>query len=276
MNHALQLLLLLTANHQAQRILSRLTRAMQYLQGIGAGSEAATSGEVAVLRCLPSHDEQSVCVFDVGANQGQFLELVMAELGDRHKEIHCFEPSSTAFTRLSRFAADKKRVFLNQCALHESGGHARLFSDRPGSGLASLSQRRLDHYAIEFVESETVQLMTLDDYCTSHKIEYIDLLKLDTEGHELSVLRGASKMLGQQAIARISFEFGGCNIDSRSYFQDFWYLLTSFGYQLFRITPSGHLEPLTRYSEELEQFRTTNYFAVITNSTRPDIGRQGQ
>jgi hypothetical protein len=70
-------------------------------------------------------------------------------------------------------------------------------------------------------------------------------------------------MLRERRIDRILFEFGGCNIDSRSYFQDFYYFLRNFGFtQLFRLAPSGYLVPIPKYREIDEQFRTTNFVAI--------------
>jgi hypothetical protein len=51
------------------------------------------------------------------------------------------------------------------------------------------------------------------------------MVKMDIEGHELTALKGFGAALD---VARVlQFEFGGCNIDSRTYFQDFWYFLKS-------------------------------------------------
>src|SRR5205823_468681 len=87
-----------------------------------------------------------------------------------------------------------------------------------------------------------------------------DFLKLDTEGHELSVLRGAEEMIGAGAIGSLQFEFGGCNIDSRTYFQDFFYLLDG-RYFVYRILSRG-LARVRRYTEMDEVFTTTNYVAL--------------
>ena len=88
-------------------------------------------------------------------------------------------------------------------------------------------------------------------------------MKLDVEGHELDVLRGAVRMLESQKIKMISFEFGSCNLDSRTYFQDFFYFFKEIGMStLFRITPSGYLSPIKEYQEIYEQFRTTNFIAL--------------
>ena len=82
---------------------------------------------------------------------------------------------------------------------------------------------------------------------------------MDVEGHELDVLKGGFKTL---ALAKVvQFEFGGCNIDTRTFFQDFWYLLTEAGFQIHRISEGGPIH-ISHYSEQEECFRTTNYLAV--------------
>ena len=108
--------------------------------------------------------------------------------------------------------------------------------------------------------SETISLDTLDNYCRNNQIGHIDLLKLDVEGHELAVLRGAKKILEDAGIDLLQFEFGGCNIDSRTYFRDFYTLLSP-KFRICRVLTNG-LWPIEAYSESLETFTTTNYLAV--------------
>jgi hypothetical protein len=91
----------------------------------------------------------------------------------------------------------------------------------------------------------------------------IDLLKIDVEGHELEVLRGAESLFAGRGVRMVTFEFGGCDIDSRTFFQDFWYFFRERGMgRLFRITPSGYLAPIRHYREADEQFRTTNFLVL--------------
>jgi hypothetical protein len=89
-------------------------------------------------------------------------------------------------------------------------------------------------------------------------------MKMDIEGHELSALRGAANALGTGVIRALAFEFGSGNINSRTFFRDYWELLTkSHNYRIRRVLPGGRLLPVDRYSEELEYFRgVTNYVAV--------------
>lgn len=106
---------------------------------------------------------------------------------------------------------------------------------------------------------EEVQINTVDKYVSENEIKNIDILKLDVEGHELDVFIGAYETLKESKCRFIQFEFGGCNIDTKTYFQDFWYLFNDIGYKIYRITPSGYLHKIQSYKEVYEQFVTTNF-----------------
>lgn len=145
-------------------------------------------------------------------------------------------------------------------AVSDKSGNAVLFSNEPGSGLASLTQRRLDHFNIPFDTTEEVKTIRFEDYWADHlKSRDLDLVKLDIEGHELSALNGFGKAI--KAIKVLQFEFGGCNIDTRTYFQDFWYYFKEHDFDIYRITRYG-AEPIQQYRELDEFFSTTNYIAV--------------
>ncbi len=131
-----------------------------------------------------------------------------------------------------------------------------------------LTKRKLDYLGVDFDYSEDVSIDTLDDYCRANNIKDIDLLKLDVEGHELDVLEGSRETLKRKMIKMISFEFGGCNIDTRTFLRDFYYLLNEFSFLLYRITPSGYFYSIEKYSEKLEQFRTTNFIGIRKDLTK--------
>jgi hypothetical protein len=119
----------------------------------------------------------------------------------------------------------------------------------------------LEHLGRAFHEVETVSLRRIDDICRELAIERVDLLKLDVEGHELAALEGARDLLERGAIWAIQFEFGGTNIDSRTFFRDFWQLLSP-QYTIHRILWDGLL-PIECYHERLETFLGANYLAII-------------
>ena len=264
-----------TGSRSAQRILGRVAGYAEYLAGIGAGSEVETSGERAVFSLLRQRVSGSCIVFDVGANLGQFLGATLAAFPDGRCDVHCFEPGVGTFRRLSERHGTAANVRLNNVAVGKERGEATLWYDQEGSGIASLTKRDLAHFGVRFDSSETVTTTTLDAYCVEHGIPRIDLLKLDIEGHELDALNGAAELFRRHAIGMVMFEFGGCNIDTRTFFRDFWHFFGDAGMQLYRITPGGYLDLLSRYAESLEQFRTTNFLAVAPAARHDGAGRDG-
>ena len=107
---------------------------------------------------------------------------------------------------------------------------------------------------------EEIQTIRFEDYWKkSLSSRPIDSVKLDIEGFELAALRGFGSALTNTKV--IQFEFGGCNLDTRTNFQDFYYLFKELNFKIYRITPLG-LQEITRYREMDEVFLTTNFLAV--------------
>ena len=240
----------------------------QYLMGIGAGTSTASSGEQVLVRVLKERAAQiPLCIFDVGANKGDFVRMLETALQVPFR-VFAFEPGAHTFTLLQAAVREFDNVTLENAGLGQAPGTATLYSDHAGSGLASLSKRRLDHFGIDMAQTESVRLDSVDAYCARCGIERIDLLKLDVEGHELDVLQGAVRMFQERRIRMVTFEFGGCNIDTRTFLQDFWYFFSANGMrQMFRLTPAGALVPLPRYRERDEQFRTTNFMVLMDGAS---------
>ena len=257
-----QLLTKASGNRTAQRLLERNIALAHSLMGIGAGADTRSSGESAIFRELRRLAKPPYCIFDVGANRGEFVAMTLEQLQGAECQIHAFEPSRPTYAMLSERFGNRPSIQLNLYGLGQQVEERSLYYDAEGSGLASLTKRRLDHFDIQFTKSEQVSIDTLDRYCSMHGIGHIHLLKLDVEGHELDVLHGGAVLLRDKSVDLVSFEFGGCNIDTRTYFQEFFYFFAEQGMRLHRITPSGYLVPVLRYSEVHEQFVTTNFLAV--------------
>jgi len=257
-----KVLIKVSGNRFIQDVLEKNVQASQYFMGIGSGSDVVSSGEQVIVEVLKQNGKSPYCIFDVGANKGQFLGLILDNIKDDFS-VHCFEPGRQTFKIIAESFQKDTRIKLNNRGIGKAKCEAVLYFDSAGSGLASLTQRRLDHLGVDFNKSEKVEITTIDDYCLENAINHIHLLKIDIEGHELDALAGARRMLAAQSIDIITFEFGGCDIDTRIFFQDFWYFLSGFNMKIFRITPSGYLYPIGSYKEIHEQFRTTNFMAIF-------------
>jgi FkbM family methyltransferase len=241
-----------------QRIAASIERRAQKMQGKGAGGHSVEAEVRTALAFLP---REGAVVLDIGANKGLWSRAMLREAGDRLATIIAFEPSRHNWSALE--AISDPRFSLVRQGVADQNGAAELHMDEPGSGLASLSKRNLDHVGLEMREHEIVELTTLDTYVAAHGLTRIDFMKLDIEGHELSALQGAERLLKSRAIQALSFEFGGSNIDTRTFFRDFWHLLGSYGFTIWRIVPGGAPVKITSYHERLECFATTNFIAKL-------------
>ena len=236
----------------------------QVLRGLGKGhGTKSIAAEIGSITRLLGPGDVRLCI-DIGGNVGNYTAaLLQAFPGAR---VVTFEPSATNIAKLTdRFAQDA-RVTLVPAAASERAGIAQLHADTPGSGLGSLTKRDLSFRNLSFDASEEVRTIRFEDYWRDALASApIDILKLDIEGHELDALRGAGEAIAQTRA--VQFEFGGTNIDTRTYFKDFWDFFTARGFTLHRITPFGALT-LSRYSEREESFTTTNYIAIAAGGAR--------
>ena len=205
---------------------------------------------------------QSMHVLDVGANVGQWSASMLATA--RHAgraedlDLHAFEPSSYTFARLSEALASQ-RAMLQQVALSERSGTAVLHVMGPGAGTNSLHIPTAWHAD---TTTENVAMTTLDEYADSARLDDIALVKIDTEGHDLAVLRGAGRLLAEKRIHVAQFEYNWRWIGARSFLCDAFKLLSPAGYRLGKLTARG-IEFYPGWDADLETFVEGNYVAAI-------------
>ena len=236
------------------KILNLIELSLAHLQGKGWGSGTIKKEFSSVSTLLSK--SPSLCV-DIGGNKGLYTEEILSNFPQC--KVVIFEPSLSNSSLLHSKFSDYANVTVEQKAVSNIDGQATLYSDSDGSGLASLTKRRLEHFDIAFEYSEKIAVIRFENYWKSELgSANIDFVKLDIEGHELDALNGFGEAL--KFINVIQFEFGGCNIDTRTFWQDFWYFFTENNFYLYRITPFGKIK-ITKYRESDEFFSTTNFLA---------------
>ena len=204
---------------------------------------------------------RKMLAIDVGGNIGDYsLELLR---NSPSMEIHIFEPAAVNFNKLETTFDALQNVYVNKLALSDTENTTVLYSDVPGSGMGSMAHRRLDHFGISMECVEEIKAIKFEKYWNDVLgRRVVDLVKLDIEGFELAALRGFGEAIGSVRV--IQFEFGGCNLDIRTNFQDYYYYFKELGWHLYRITPLG-LEEIKKYNELDEIYLTTNFIAVNCN-----------
>ena len=226
-------------------------------QGIGKGGSVRLSGETGVFNLISA---SCPILLDVGGHIGEYTEEFLRV--HPRGVAYVFEPSAEPFHVLKARLGNYSNITLVQKGLSDRSGTQPLYKDAEMSGLASLTRRRLEHLNIMMDRVEMVELQTVDEALAEWGVTAIDLLKIDVEGHEIDVLRGASQAFRDNRIKLVQFEFGGCNIDTRTYLKDFFEFFGRYGYTIGIIQPQGRIHWLPKYDEFLEQFQTTNFVAV--------------
>jgi len=131
---------------------------------------------------------------DVGANIGHHALIAASRVGDRGA-IHAFEPTPATFDELRRNMSRNgcRNVSYNNCALGDYVGMAQFYLADLSETVAN-SLGRTVHVTDRQV---SVSVRTLDDYSVDAGIDRLDVLKVDVEGAELMVLRGAERTIRQ-------------------------------------------------------------------------------
>jgi FkbM family methyltransferase len=178
-------------------------------------------------------------VLDVGANVGNYAEEVLRY--NKDTELFAFEPHPKTFKQLTERASKVGFTPVNMgCADTIGKLNFYDYANNDGSEHATLLEGVFtDLYHNQTVVHE-VEVTTLDQFIQDKNITLIHLLKIDTEGFEFKVFKGAEKSLEQNKIKAIHFEFNSMNIISKVFMKDFIKLLPQ--YSFYRVLPDGLLK----------------------------------
>jgi FkbM family methyltransferase len=230
------------------------------LQGKGAGTGWDIASEArAAARFIRT---QSPVLVDAGANFGDWSTSMLKIFPDCSRLL-LIEPQARCVQALNNIEFPRKDIV--PVAISDRPGRATLFSAQPGWYGASLLERRDSPFS-DLPQSETaISVKTLDEVIEGMGLSSIDFMKMDIEGMELFALKGAQRSLERGVINSFSFEFGSSNLNSRTFFHDFWDLLSPRGFVIYRILPGGRLLQVKKYHEDIEYFcGASNYVASMS------------
>jgi FkbM family methyltransferase len=165
-------------------------------------------------------------VFDIGGNEGESIDFFLRLFVN--SKIYSFEPETKSYRKLTEKYKNNKKINLYNLAFgnEKKKMNLKLNIKSSTSTLAKINKRS-KYYNLKslilnrgkssiFTGSEKVQVDKLDNFCNKNKITNIDILKIDTEGFELSVIQGAKKTLKKTKLLIIEFQLNDMYLNYNS------------------------------------------------------------
>jgi FkbM family methyltransferase len=186
-------------------------------------------------------------IFDIGANTGQSIDRFRSLFPNA--EIYSFEPDKVTFETL------RKNHIGNGLYAFEIA-----FGDKPGKGKLYLNTSRDMN---SFLKSENPQwgqaegecevtVSTVDTFCLENEIKHIDLLKTDTQGFELQVLKGSSRMMREKRIDFVTMEVIFSDMyEGISPFDEVYRFMLNNGFRLVSFYEFYHRNQLADWTDAL-------------------------
>tara|TARA_B100000035_G_scaffold285351_1_gene268857 strand:+ start:19 stop:735 length:717 start_codon:yes stop_codon:yes gene_type:complete len=198
-----------------------------------------------IIKLINSKFSKPIIIFDIGAHYGETIRLFLKKL--KIEKIYSFEASTQNFQVLKRKISKKN---LDKVEIYNFGMGDKVSKSYINQSIESSSstmnevnekskylKKKLKILNIRdkhvFYHKIPIQVITLDSFVEKHNIQNIDLLKIDTEGYEFNVLKGASKH--SQKIKLIYFEHHYDDMIIKNYkFGDIHNLLEEKGFKMIK------------------------------------------
>jgi len=192
-------------------------------------------------------------ILDVGAHTGE--SIIRFRNLYRKSIIHSFEPSKKNFKILKKY--ENLETKINNFALGNINEMKKFYINKDDS--TSGFYKFFDNKNILDSSKEIVQIKTLDEYIKSNNIESVDILKIDVQGFEAQVLKGAIQTLKSQ-IKIIELEIIFINYyEKKSSFSEIENIIMPLGFELYTIS-SPALEETSSRLKWLDAIYISNKF----------------
>ena len=171
-------------------------------------------------------------IFDIGAEDGASCERYSRLF--TKPILHAFEPRPDQFGIMKGKFNDNKSIYLNNVAVG-SKKEIKKFNQIKGGGRSSFFKSTVDNLSDQ--TQIDVQVITIDEYVNKNNIKRINLLKIDVQGFEDEVLKGAQETLKLNKIDIIETELILGNMYEKTLsFNEIENLIYPYGYKIFALT----------------------------------------
>lgn len=226
----------------------------------------ADNGELRVLRILSEFNPK--CIFDVGANRGEWSQIVSKLYPSC--TIHAFEIVPSTYEELIMNIKEKElhNIIPNNFGLSNEDGIISVSMGRDTStatGCKIEGMQFHDEYYSQEIQCKTKRAY---DYLYERNLKSIDVVKVDVEGMDLKVIKGFGDQL--KNVRTVQFEYGIFNIASHDLLCDFCKYFKDNGFVVGKIFPK--YVKFFEYHFNMENFHGSNYLAV-RNEEKELIGK---
>lgn len=202
-------------------------------------------------------------IIDVGAHVGDYSKFILENF--RTAKIIAFEPHPNTYKKLQLNLIDVNlenfQSYNIAIGKEETTMYLYDHEQYDGSQHATLYEEVITNIHKSKAIATKVKVTTLDNIIDL-QIPIIHLLKIDTEGHELEVLKGAEELLQKHKVLSILFEFNSMNTISKTMFKDFYNYLKD--YDFFRILPGGEIYRVScKYNPLIDEIYAYQNFVAL-------------
>ncbi|MDH5479718.1 MAG: FkbM family methyltransferase [Nitrosomonas sp.] len=154
----------------------------------------------------------NTCYFDVGANIGQY-SLYPAEKFGESVKIYAFEPQSNNYYALNKniFLNKLRKNIVSYCvAVSGTSEFSELYVPKfiPGGNRSQFGKEDIENMKISASHTQGMFGVTLDDLCEKWGLPYPNYIKIDVDGIEIPILKGAKNVLSRLDLKSVIVELG--------------------------------------------------------------------
>lgn len=220
--------------------------------------EFDNNGERFVIERYANLSQTRKTIWDVGANNGQWAELIHSHLP--LSSINSFEIIPELAKKIQDIHANSDWIAVHNYGLSESDGEIEVTYNLTHDTTTSIAPRLENEFFKEAQLNKVTCSTAKVDTLISKGLTPPDFLKIDVEGHEASVLRGAEKLLSSaHAPEIIQFEYGDTWIPANETLFQIQSFLEGFGYRVGRVFPN--MVDFKSYDYTDEHYRMGNMIA---------------